>query len=95
VKDFSAMTKTSFADSGALMSPRTAKYVEALMREGDNFDYQKWLQQVREEDAQAKRVPVSFTSGAPVADGCPRSGLLTSPLHVGPYHSSSHEELHS
>jgi hypothetical protein len=55
VKDFSAMTKTSFADSGALMSPRTAKYVEALMREGDNFDCQKWLQQVREEEAQAKR----------------------------------------
>src|SRR4029077_7046740 len=49
------MTKTSFADSDALMSPRTAKYVEALMREGDNFDYQKWLQQVREEEAQAKR----------------------------------------
>jgi hypothetical protein len=37
------------------MSPRTAKYVEALMREGDNFDYQKWLQQVREEEAQVKR----------------------------------------
>jgi len=49
------MTKTSFADCGALMSPRTAKYVEALMREGDNFDYQKWLQQVREEEAQVKR----------------------------------------
>ena len=49
------MTETSFADSGALMSPRTAKYVEALMREGDNFDYQKWLQQVREEEAQVKR----------------------------------------
>ena len=50
-----------------LMSPRTAKYVEALMREGDNFDYFKWLGEVREEEAQAKRVPVSFTSGAPVA----------------------------
>ena len=49
------MTKTSFADCGALMSPRTAKYVEALMREGDNFDCQKWLQQVREEEAQVKR----------------------------------------
>jgi hypothetical protein len=48
------MTRTSFADSGALMSPRTAKYVEALIREGNNFDCQKWLQQVREEEAQAK-----------------------------------------
>jgi hypothetical protein len=56
VKGFSAMTKTSFADSGALMSPRTAKYVEALIREGDNFDCQQWLQQVREEEAQAKQI---------------------------------------
>jgi hypothetical protein len=49
------MTKTSFADSGALMSPRTVKYVEALIREGDNFDCQKWLQQVRDEEAEAKQ----------------------------------------
>ena len=49
------MTKTSFADCGALMSPRTAKYVEALMHEGDNFDYYKWLKKVREEEAQVKR----------------------------------------
>jgi hypothetical protein len=49
------MTKTSFADSGALMSPRTVKYVEALIREGDNFGYQKWLQQVRDEEAEAKQ----------------------------------------
>jgi hypothetical protein len=49
------MTKTFFADGGALMSPRTVKYVEALIREGDNFGYQKWLQQAREEEAQAKR----------------------------------------
>jgi len=25
------------------MSPRTAKYVDAVIREGDNFDYIKWL----------------------------------------------------
>jgi hypothetical protein len=49
------MTKTFFADSGALMSPRSAKYVEALIREGNNFGYQKWLQQVREEEAEANR----------------------------------------
>ena len=49
------MTKTSFADSGALMSPRTAKYVEAIIREGDNFDYCKWLQRVRDEEVQATR----------------------------------------
>ena len=26
-----------------MLSPRTAKYVAALIREGDNFDYHKWL----------------------------------------------------
>jgi hypothetical protein len=50
-----------------LLSPRTAKYVAALIREGDNFDYYKWLQRVREEEAKAKLVPVEFTSDAPVA----------------------------
>jgi hypothetical protein len=45
------------------LSPRTAKYVAALMREGDNFEYDKWLQGVREEEAQAKKVPATFTSG--------------------------------
>jgi hypothetical protein len=45
------------------LSPRTAEYVAALMREGDNFDYDKWFQGVREEEAQAKKVPATFTSG--------------------------------
>ena len=43
------------------MSPRTANYVEAMIREGDSFDYNKWLEKVREEDAQAKQVPATFT----------------------------------
>ena len=49
------------------LSPRTAKYVAALIRQGDNFDYFKWLQTVREEEAEAKHVPVAITSGARVA----------------------------
>jgi hypothetical protein len=48
------MTKTFFADAGALMSARTAKYVEAMIREGGSFDYDNWLKRVREEEAQAK-----------------------------------------
>jgi hypothetical protein len=44
-----------------MLSLRTAKYVEARKREGDNFDYAKWLERVREEDAQAEHVPVEFT----------------------------------
>jgi hypothetical protein len=42
-------------------SPRTADYVSALIREGDGFDYCKWLQQVRAEEAQAKEHPQTTT----------------------------------
>ena len=47
--------------------PRTAKYVAALMCEGDNFDYCKWLQRVRQEEDQAKQAPAAFRSGGSVA----------------------------
>jgi hypothetical protein len=40
----------------AWLTPRTANYVAALIREGDNFDYYKWLQRVCEEKAQAKEL---------------------------------------
>jgi hypothetical protein len=72
---FSAMTKTFFADAGALMSPRTAKYVEALFREGDAFDCNKWLQRVREEEAEAKQILAASASGepAPIQIKCPIS----------------------
>ena len=43
------------------MSPRTAKYIEAMIREGDNFDYHKWLQKVRDEEAQAKQGATAIT----------------------------------
>jgi hypothetical protein len=42
-----------------LLSPRTANYIAALLREGDKFDYSKWLQRVREEEARAKQSPVA------------------------------------
>jgi hypothetical protein len=38
-----------------LLSPRTANYIDALTKEGDKFDYSKWLQRVREGEAQAKQ----------------------------------------
>lgn len=45
---------------------RTKKYAEALCREGrENFDYRKWLQQVKEEEAQAKRLAAASNSGEP------------------------------
>jgi hypothetical protein len=49
------------------MSPRTAKYVEALTREGDNFDYFRWLKRTREEEAQAKQAEAASPSGELVA----------------------------
>jgi hypothetical protein len=61
------MTKTSFADSAALMSPRTVKYIEALTRDGDNFDYNQWVKRVREEEAQATEVLTATTCREVVA----------------------------
>jgi hypothetical protein len=61
------MTKTFFADRAALMSPRTAKYIEAMIREGDNFDYFRWLKRVRDEEAQAKPAEAASPSGELVA----------------------------
>ena len=52
-----------------MLSPRTAKYVAALIRQGDNFDYHKWLKKVREEEAPAKQIPATFSSGELVAAG--------------------------
>ena len=37
----------------SLLSPRTENYVAALIRQGDNFDYNKWLHRARDEEAQA------------------------------------------
>jgi hypothetical protein len=48
-----------------MLPSRTAKYVEAMIREGDNFDYRTWLQQVRYQEAQAN--PAAFASGGSVA----------------------------
>jgi len=44
-----------------MFSPRTADYVASLIREGDNFDYGKWLERVREKEAQATSVRATYT----------------------------------
>jgi hypothetical protein len=51
-----------------MLTGRTAKYVEAMIREGDNFDYFKWLRQVREEEALLKSV-VLPTPVQPIVPG--------------------------
>jgi hypothetical protein len=71
-----------------LLSPRTAKYVDAMIHEGDKFNFRRWLQRVREEEAQAKQVPVEFSFGDSAA---PHTGNRAStpnsrdaPMHSGP-----------
>jgi hypothetical protein len=61
------MTKTSSVSSGALMSPRTAKFVEAMIREGDNFDYYRWLKGARDEQDEAKRLTAASALDEPLA----------------------------
>jgi hypothetical protein len=56
VKSFSAMMQISSTFESAWLTPRTANYVAALIREGDNFDYCKWLQQVRAEETPAREL---------------------------------------
>ncbi len=46
----------------SLLSPRTTSYVAALIREGDNFDYAEWLQEVRRSERGAKQALVACAS---------------------------------
>jgi hypothetical protein len=46
----------------SLLSPRTADYVAALIRQGDDFDYSKWLHEVQEKEVGAKRDQAARTS---------------------------------
>jgi hypothetical protein len=52
-----------------MLSPRTAHFVETMIREGDQFAYRGWLRRVREEETQAKQVPPAFSSREFVAPG--------------------------
>ena len=64
-----------------MLLSRTAKYVEALISEGEHFDYRTWLRRVREEEAQSKQVPVVFSSGEAVASEI--GDLTNMSEHVG------------
>jgi hypothetical protein len=58
-----------------MLTGRTAKYVEAMMREGDDFDYFKWLRRVRQEEARVKSVAGS-TSVQLIAPGPDHPGKI-------------------
>jgi hypothetical protein len=89
-KNFPGMTKTFSADRATIMSPRTAKYVKAMVRE--DFDYGKWLQRVRQEEAQAKLAeatgtpcelaPVAMSKSMSTPDG--QDGRQKPPLRLLP-----------
>ena len=71
-----------------LLSPRTVKYVDAMIHEGDKFSFHKWLQRVREEEAQAKQVPMesSFSGFAAPGTGNPANtpNSRYAPMHPKP-----------
>jgi hypothetical protein len=51
------------------MSARTVKYVEAMIRQGDHFDYDQWLRRIREEEAKAEQLSAASGSGQATAAG--------------------------
>jgi hypothetical protein len=71
-----------------LLSPRTANYVEAMIRDGDSFDYNEWLKKVRKEESQAKQAGTLGTSGeliaAQIADPIKTSNDQLRPKPVPP-----------
>ncbi len=50
-----------------MLTDITAKYVDTLMREGKNFDYLKWFETLREEEALTKQLPAAYPSDKPVS----------------------------
>jgi hypothetical protein len=58
-----------FYGNSSLMSPMTQSYVEAMIREGDSFDYDKWYERAQKEVAEASSVAAAGVTGdAHVAD---------------------------
>ena len=50
-----------------MLSDRTAKYFEALIREGPNFNYLEWFRRVQGEEAQVKHRPEALPQDKPLA----------------------------
>jgi hypothetical protein len=55
------MMQISSTYKSVWLTPRTVNYVAAVIRDGDDFDYCKWLERVREKEAQAKELPQAIT----------------------------------
>jgi hypothetical protein len=65
------MRQISSTFESVWLTPRTANYVAALVREGDDFDYGKWLQRVRGREAQAKQWQTTITEKGLAAQMAP------------------------
>ena len=63
-----------------LLSPRTVSYIDALIREGDKFDYSKWLQR-----SQGGRSSDEAGSNDIYFRGSGRSGNRRSNWYIGWY----------
>jgi cell wall-associated NlpC family hydrolase len=62
-------TNSPLHGNSALMSPMTKSYVEAMIREGDSFDFDKWYERASKQMAEANRVfAASAASDAQVSD---------------------------
>jgi hypothetical protein len=55
------------------MSPMTQSYVEAMIREGDSFDYDKWYERTPKETADANRVVAVGAAGDTHVSDCGRT----------------------
>jgi hypothetical protein len=64
------MMQISSTHKSVWLSPRTADYVAALIREGDSFDYCKWLQKTCEREVQAAQAFAGSVPGEAAATQC-------------------------
>ena len=68
------MTANSpFYGNSSLMSPMTQSYVDAMIRVGDLFDYEKWYERASKEIAEANRVVAAGAAGDTHVSDCRRT----------------------
>ena len=72
-----------------LPSEMTLRYLEAVDREGDNFDLQRWLKRVREEKARAKAPTAASALALQGLNDDTEFVVLSRPTPSGPLKPSS------
>jgi hypothetical protein len=72
---------------------RTAKYVEAMIKEGDKFDYAEWLSRVQQEDAKLKSThPLQLDAPTPTESNQAKDPAVPPASIKGPdaWHGANH-----